>query len=318
MAQGTGVVGRIAPSPTGWLHLGHARTFLLAWWSARSQNGKIVLRLEDLDRERCRPAFVDGCLRDLEWLGMDWDGEAYQQSDGCERILESARRLERLGLAYPCVCSRSDIRGSVQAPHQGEHEYVYDGRCRGRYPSRQAALAATGQQAALRFRVPEGKIVVWDAIGGPVWCDVAREVGDFPIVRRDGTPAYQLAVVVDDAWQEVTEVVRGHDLSSSAGRQQLLQAALGLSTPNWAHVPLVLDLEGRRFAKRAGDLSLRALREARVDPRALVGWIAQVSGWPDAEPAHPYDLVESFQIGRVPTKPVRIDPRQLELLWERH
>lgn len=277
-------VGRLAPSPSGRLHLGHARTFALAWAHARSRSGQLRLRLEDLDRERCRPEHVQRIFRDLEWLELDWDGEPMYQSQRLDALREAAVRLERAGVAYRCICSRAELERAAQAPQQGVSEWRYPGTCRDRAAQGQcevvdrSALAPAARPGALRLRVPDGLIAFDDGLAGPQQVDVSAEVGDFVILSRNAVPAYQLAVVVDDAEQGVTEVFRGDDLLTSTARQILLQRALGLPSPRWFHAPLVLDASGRRLAKRADDLSLETLREAGVDARAILGWVGRSAG----------------------------------------
>jgi glutamyl-tRNA synthetase len=305
------VVGRLAPSPTGHLHLGHARSFLLAWWSARSQDGRVVLRIEDLDVQRCRQEFIADCLRDLEWLGLDWDVGPRLQSSGLEEILATAEKLTHDGLAYPCVCSRSDVKASASAPQDGVTEWRYPGTCRGLFRSQAEALAQTGKPTALRFTVQPGLVTVHDAFAGTQTFDVSVEVGDFPILRRDESPCYQLAVVVDDARDGVTEVLRGDDLLPSAARQQLLYSALNLQVPRWVHVPLVTDAQGRRLAKRADDVSLRELRQQGVDPRALVAWVARSVGCAFEEFATAREVLQVFKLNSIPKQRVSLRPGTL-------
>lgn len=274
----TRVVGRLAPSPTGLLHLGHARSFLLAWWSARSAGGRVVLRLDDLDTERAKDGLDDACLRDLAWLGLDWDGPVARQTEHAADYEQALARLTADGRVYPCVCTRAEIERAQSAPHLEDGTTRYPGTCRGRFADADAARAATGREPALRFAVEPGVTRFVDVVAGEVEEDVAAVVGDFPVARRGGEPAYQLAVVVDDAVQGVTEVVRGDDLLSSTARQRLLHDALGLPPPRWAHVPLVTDEAGRRLAKRHDDLALAQLREAGVDPRRIVAWAARSAG----------------------------------------
>jgi glutamyl-tRNA synthetase len=301
---GPEIVGRLAPSPTGHLHLGHARSFLVAWWHARSRGGRIVLRIEDLDVDRVKPGMIDATLRDLEWLGLDWDGEPWIQSHGIAAIESAAQDLLERGLAYPCVCTRKEIQAAASAPHSGDVTPRYPGTCRGKFKTLAEAEAESGRPAALRFVVPEGPVTVEDRVASAHTLDVQRDAGDFPITRRAGFPAYQLAVVVDDARQGVTEVVRGADLLESAARQELLQRALGLATPRWYHVPLVVDENGRRFAKRSDDIALARLRELGVDARDLVGWVARRSGIPDATSATAREIAPSFAMDRLPREPV--------------
>ncbi len=303
MGEGGAVVGRLAPSPTGKLHLGHARSFLLAWWSARSQGGAVRLRLEDLDRQRSRPEWTDLCLRDLEWLGLDWDGAVLHQSADLEPYREALARLEADGRVYPCVCSRRDIQAAVSAPHTQDARYP--GTCAGRFASPAAAQAATGAAPGLRFRTPPGPVELEDRFQGRFTTDVAEEVGDFLLARRDGVTAYQLAVVVDDERQGVTEVVRGSDLLSSTPRQWLLQEALGFPHPTWIHVPLVQGDDGERLAKRRDDLSLVSLREAGVDPRAIVQWVATTCGMVAPDLGTPVDFLPQFDLERLSREPVR-------------
>jgi len=309
------VVGRLAPSPTGLLHLGHARSFLLAWWSARARGGRVLLRLEDLDRARVKPGMAEACLRDLEWLGLDWDGSVVMQSAGEEHLRAAAASILERGLAYPCVCTRREVELAASAPHEGDGTLRYPGTCRARFLSPAEAERESGRPAALRLRVPPGAVAFEDALRGRVSFDVAREVGDFPLTGRDGQVAYQLAVVVDDARQGVTEVLRGDDLLASTARQVLVQEALGLPRPVWVHVPLVLDAAGRRLAKRADGLSLARLRAEGVSPRAVVAWAARSAGMECGDgAATPAELVASFDLARLPREPVRLAPEVLAAL----
>jgi len=304
-------VGRLAPSPTGLLHLGHARSFLLAWWSARSRAGRVVLRIEDLDRERCRESYVDACMRDLEWLGMDWDGPLLRQSADLEPYEAACRTLVAAGEAYPCVCTRAQIQ-AAGAPHEGETEQRYPGTCSGRWSTLAAACSATGRDACLRVRAPAGPVRVLDRLLGPRSFDVGAEVGDFTVRRRDGVFAYQLAVVVDDARQGVTEVVRGADLLSSAARQQHLFELLGWPAPEWFHVPLVEDAGGLRLAKRRGSSSLQELRTNGVDPRRVVAWAAASAGQECDAFATAAEVAVGFDAGRVPMQPVLLGETEFE------
>ena len=278
MSQAREPVGRLAPSPTGLLHAGHARTFLLAWLYARARGGRVLLRIDDLDGERCRQEFVDRALYDLEWLGLDWDGPVYFESSGLEAVQKAVSSLLERGLAYACTCSRTEIRNAESAPQQGVAEPRYPGTCRGRYRSLMAAEAESGRSPLVRLRVPDGPVAFTDGLFGPQSFDVQREVGDFMIARRDGAPAYQLAVVVDDHLQGVSEVVRGADLLASTARQLLITRALGLPAPSYFHVPLVTDPNGRRLAKREKDLGIAELRARGADPRAIVAWAARSAG----------------------------------------
>ncbi len=303
--------GRLAPSPTGALHLGNARTFLLAWLQVRSAGGRVVLRVEDLDGPRVKKWAFDQTLEDLEWLGLDWDegpgkGGDYGPYVQGERLDRYGRILEILGekgLVYPCVCTRKEVALAASAPQGPDGEGPpYPGTCRGRFGSLREAREKTGRKGALRFLVEEeGPVDFRDLFLGPRSWDVARSSGDFVVAKGDGTPSYQLACVVDDHAMEITHVLRGDDLVPSAARQILLYRALGWEPPLFAHTPLLVGPDGRRLAKRHGDTRVRRFREAGVGPEALVGWLAQVSGLlPPGREAMPADLVESFDLAKVP------------------
>jgi glutamyl-tRNA synthetase len=293
------------------LHLGHARTFALAWAHARRRGGRIVLRLEDLDQSRCRPEHVQRTFRDLEWLGIEWDGPVLYQSQRLESLREAAARLERMGVAYRCICTRADLEQAVQAPQRGVSELRYPGTCRNHRFDHASAPAG---RSALRFRVPEGLISFNDGIAGPQSFDVSAEVGDFAISSRSNVPSYQLAVVVDDAEQGVTEVFRGDDLLSSTPRQILLQQALGLPQPEWFHAPLVLDAQGRRLAKRADDLSLESLRESGVDARAILGWVGRSAGLNVSERITASELASAYDLTQLCRRPVSLAEADIERL----
>lgn len=306
--------GRLAPSPTGLLHLGHARSFVIAWWSARQRAGSIVLRHEDLDPERARPQYARQIEADLQWLGLDWDGPASYQSASTDKLLTVAHRLIERGLAYPCVCSRGEIREAVAAPHRGELEPCYPGTCRGRFRDVAQAEVQTGRLAGIRFRAPDREFAFDDELAGHVVENLARRAGDFLIVRRDKVPAYQLAVVVDDARQAVNQVVRGDDLLESTPRQLALHAALGLTLPTYRHLALVVDEHGRRLAKRSDDLSLASLRERGVNPRAIIRWVAESCRMPEQGLASAHERSVAFDWSRLDRRPVMLDRRALARL----
>lgn len=305
----TGIVGRLAPSPTGYLHVGHARSFLLAWWHARSRGGRIVLRIEDLDRARAKPELVDTCLRDLEWLGIDWDGQPTYQSADLGPYEEALASLIASGAAYACTCSRKEIEAAQSAPHTADQLH-YPGTCRGRYASVKAAERFADREVGLRLRVGSAPLDLEDAVRGRHSTDVQRDVGDFLLARRDRTFAYQLAVVVDDARSGITEVLRGDDLLPSTARQWHLQHALSLPHPGWIHVPMVVDPAGRRLAKRDRDLALASLRAAGVDARRLVFWAARTAGQPVSEELSASDLLQTFDLKNLPEGPAIFGPDQ--------
>jgi glutamyl-tRNA synthetase len=304
-------VGRLAPSPTGLLHLGHARTFLLAFWHIRARAGRLLLRMEDLDGPRAEMRFADAALTDLEWLGLDWDGPVLVQSTELLRLNAAVTALIDAGKAYPCVCSRGDIRSAQSAPHADSPEPRYPGTCRGRYASFAEAEQQSGRAAGARLLVPEGSVTIEDGVAGTSTWDVARDVGDFLIAKRDKAPAYQLAVVVDDHAQGVNEVLRGADLLPSAARQWHVQNALGLPHPAWFHVPLVTDESGRRLAKREADLSLAELRAGGTDPRAIVAWAAHSAGIAISERVTPAEVTPHFRLAALPRKVVPLELKQL-------
>src|SRR5688572_23134743 len=308
-----GLVGRLAPSPTGELHLGHARSFLLAWWSARSRGGRVVLRIEDLDAARCRPERIDGVVRDLEWLGLDWDGAPRRSASDTSALERACATLTERGLAYPCACTRAEI-AALSAPHAGEGETRYPGTCRGRWRSLAEARAASGRDVGLRLFVEPGPVHVADRLHGALAFDVDAEVGDFLVRRRDGGFAYQLAIVVDDATDGVTEVLRGEDLLPSAARQALVLAALALLRPKWIHVPLVVDQAGERLAKRRGSFALARLREAGSDPRAAVAWAARSAGLDVSERCTAQEALEAFDLARLPRAPALLRDDELRAL----
>jgi glutamyl-tRNA synthetase len=280
--------GRYAPSPTGGLHLGNARTALLAWLHVRAAGGRLVLRVEDLDAGRVRPGLMERQLAELRWLGLDWDegpdvGGAhapYVQSERMERYEAALAVLAERGLLFACTCSRRDIARAASAPHAGDEGPRYPGTCRDRLvdPGLASYLTLGLGDAALRVRVEPGAVGFDDEVAGPQQFDPGAEGGDFVVRRRDGAPAYQLAVVVDDAAMRITHVLRGADLLPSTARQLLLFRALGLAEPAFLHVPLLLGPDGERLAKRHGAVSLGELREGGADPAAVLGWLAAGSG----------------------------------------
>lgn len=279
--------GRIAPSPTGFLHLGHARTFWIAQQRARQNSGTLILRNDDLDFARCKPEFVAAMYEDLRWFGFEWQEgpdrggpfAPYSQSERMKFYRAAFEKLRERGFVYSCSCSRKEILQSLQAPHQGEEEPVYPGTCR---PNTErgtrnadlnnlAALPhAPGSAINWRFRVPDGEAISFlDENFGPQQFVAGKDFGDFIIWRHDEIPSYQLAVVVDDDAMRITEVVRGADLLPSTARQILIYRALNLSSPKFFHCELVNDERGQRLAKRHDALSLRTLRAGKISPKTL-------------------------------------------------
>ncbi len=283
--------GRLAPSPTGLLHLGHARTFWIASERARAANGTLVLRDEDLDTQRARPEFARAMIEDLRWLGIAWQegpdvsalpgGGAYgpyRQSERPQHYRAAWEQLRARGWIYPCRCSRRELMAAVSAPHEDEDdEPIYPGTCRpgtcrpGTCSTPEGAVLTEARAGVTwRFRVPDGESIAFEDSGSGRRCYTAgMDFGDFAVWRRDDVPAYQLACVVDDAAMRITEVVRGADLLKSTARQLLLYRALGLTPPAWHHCALLRDARGQRLAKRTDALSLRALRERGLHPEEV-------------------------------------------------
>lgn len=266
-------VGRFAPSPSGKMHLGNLFSFLLAWCSVRSVGGELVLRMEDLDPQRTSAEFAALIRRDLLRFGLDWDREVPCQSTRTAAYDAAFAKLEEMGLIYPCYCSRSEVH-AASAPHLGQSEFVYAGTCRDLTPEQRAAKK---RLPAWRLRVPNQEWIVHDGLQGDYTELLSRDCGDFVVRRADGVYAYQLAVVVDDADNGVTQVVRGRDLLASAPRQMYLFSLLGKPAPEYVHVPLLLAPDGRRLSKRDGDLDLDTLL-GRFTPEAILGALAFAAG----------------------------------------
>ncbi len=296
------VAGRLAPSPTGGLHLGHARTFLIAWLAARSAQGRVVLRIEDLDATRVRASAAESAVVDLRWLGLDWDEGPFLQSQRGALYDRALHQLRAAELIYPCTCTRSDIARAASAPHAEDEAPSYPGTCSGLRASAADALAQ--RPFAWRFRVPPGPVSWEDQFLGPTSLEPSRQGGDFVVARHGFGPAYQLAVVVDDALMGITQVIRGDDLAPSTPRQILLYRALGAAPPDFGHVPLAVTADGRRLAKRDGSIKLAALREQGVDPRQLVGRLVQSCGWSRTiEPSWPSAWTSRYDPGALPREP---------------
>lgn len=308
-ASGATVIGRLAPSPTGALHLGNARTFLLAWLSIRSRGGTLLLRIEDIDGPRVKPRAMAQALTDLRWMGLDWDGEPVLQTDRMAEYAAAAERLHAGGFLYPCVCTRREIEEAASAPHENGDGPVYPGSCRGKFADAETARRKSGRDPALRFVVSASKVPFCDGFRGD---QPGSVTGDFVVQKRDGGPAYQLAVVVDDAAQGINEVVRADDLLSSTPRQLLLYEALGLCPPQFVHVPLVVGGDGLRLAKRHGDTSLRYFRERGVSAQELVGYLAFLSGLrPRGQKCMPGELLHEFAWTKLSPQPIRGDTHGL-------
>jgi glutamyl-tRNA synthetase len=293
---------RLAPSPTGALHLGNARTFLINWLLARQRGWRIILRIEDIDGPRVRADATGQIIEDLQWLGLDWDEGPFLQSTRQDFHRTAVNKLVEQRIAYPCVCSRSEVELASSAPHAEDGASVYPGTCRDRFASLTQAQAESGRPPAIRFDTRGASVSFLDRVAGPCSVDVERQLGDFVIAKADGSPAYQIAVVVDDSDAGVTHVVRGDDLIESAARQQLIYRALGIHAmiPAYYHLPLLVGMDGRRLAKRHGDTRLAHYRRIGVPVERVLLLLARWSGMePTSAPAHARDLLSTFDLGCV-------------------
>ena len=303
-------VGRLAPSPTGAQHVGNARTYLLAWLSIRARHGRLLMRIEDLDSPRIKAWAAQQALDDLAWLGLDWDEgpdrggphAPYVQTARLDHYAAAFEQLRRAERIYPCTCSRSDLGDALSAPHVGQERPRYPGTCSHRSASDADSLGE--RPFAWRFRTTDEPVTFVDRVAGPQSRRVAAELGDFILAKRDGTPAYQLAVVVDDHAMGVTEVLRGDDLLPSTFRQLDLYRFFGWQPPEFAHVPLVIGSDGRRLAKRHGDSRMSVLRERGQGPERLLGLLAQSCGLrPSAEPVQARELLAGFDLSKLTHQP---------------
>ena len=283
------VVGRFAPTPSGRMHLGNVFSALLAWLSVRSQNGEMVLRMEDLDTQRTSAEFAETLRDDLRWLGLTYDRETPPQSQRSQTYDRYFERLRDLGLLYPCYCTRSQLH-SVNAPHLSDGTYVYPGTCRNMTREERARM---NRAPAWRVTVPDKVWSLTDRVQGYYELNLAAECGDMVVRRADGVYVYQLAVTVDDGEAGVTEVVRGMDLLSSAPRQMYLQELFGFPHPSYAHVPMLLAPDGRRLSKRDKDLDLGAL-QAHCRPEEVIGRLAFAAGIIDR-----YEAVSAAELAGV-------------------
>ena len=294
------MVGRFAPSPSGRMHLGNVFSAMLAWLSVRSQNGEMVLRIEDLDPDRCRPEYAETLKDDLRWLGLDWDREQIPQSRRSAAYEAQFQRLQAQGLIYPCYCTRGELH-AASAPHASDGRFIYAGTCRNLTPEERAAKT---KAPAWRLVVPDRVYGFTDGLQGTFSENLARDCGDFIVRRADGVYAYQLAVVTDDGQGGVTQVVRGMDLLDSTPRQLYLYELLGLQAPEFYHVPLLTAPDGRRLSKREKDLDLGALRMTH-SPEQLLGKLAFLAGILDQpEAASAKDLAAVFRWEKVKKEPI--------------
>ena len=301
------VVGRFAPTPSGRMHLGNVFAALIAWLSVRSQQGSLVLRMEDLDTQRTSSDFASVLRDDLLWLGLNWDEETQPQSQRSHVYEQYFDKLDAMGLLYPCYCTRSQLH-NVNAPHMSDGTYVYAGTCRDLTPQQREAF---GRAPAWRVKVPDREYVVEDLIQGTYRENLAAHCGDFVVRRADGVYVYQLAVTVDDALAGVNQVVRGMDLLGSAPRQMYLQSLLGFDHPEYAHVPMLLAPDGRRLSKRDKDLDLGYLRE-HTTAEKLIGVLACSAGLLEKpEPISARELASLFSWEKMAGDSIYLDGKSL-------
>lgn len=297
MNNRSSVCGRFAPSPTGRMHLGNVFSALLSWLSARAQGGTWLLRIEDIDPQRSRHEYADMLMDDLQWLGLEWDGEPCWQSRRGDIYAHYLQQLTDVGLIYPCYCTRADIL-ATQAPHESDGRVVYKGTCRNLPPGSRKG------PAALRMKVPEegrGIVTFTDGHYGTHTVDLTTQCGDFIVRRKDGAWAYQLAVVVDDALMGINEVVRGRDLLLSSPQQIYLAQQLGFTPPRFTHLPLLCNTAGQRLSKRDKSLDMGCLRQ-RFTPNQIIGLLAHAAGLqPTADAVSAQSLVKTFSWDKVGT-----------------
>lgn len=309
-------IGRLAPSPTGAQHIGNARTYLVAWLHAKTNQGKLLLRIEDLDTPRTKAGAEDLIFEDLDWLGLDWDRDSspagyIRQSERTPRYTEVLDQLKSCELVYPCICTRSEIEEAASAPHESFLDgTVYSGKCATNCVADASKFDATGMKYSWRFRFPRSQQVTWvDQFAGLQTLVPSQALGDFVVARNYGPVAYQLAVVVDDHDSGINHVVRGNDLIFSTYRQLAIYHAMNWDTPNWIHLPLVVGNDGRRLAKRHGDSRLSYYRSMGTKPEEILGAIAQSLGLANHKaPISTHSILDMAMahpdwLRRVPTTP---------------
>lgn len=309
------VRGRFAPSPTGEMHLGNAWTALLAWLYTRSQGGEMILRIEDLDPERSRRPYIELCMQDMKWLGLDWDEgpnvggpyEPYCQSQRHDLYQSALAQLNEQGHLYPCYCTRAELHAVTMAPHAGEINNLYAGTCR-ILDDQQRERRSCHKKPALRLAVPDRVIRFCDGLRGEFSQSLGQECGDFVVQRADGVYAYQFAVTVDDALMKISHVVRGDDLLASTPRQIYLYNLLKLKAPKFVHVPLLYGEDGHRLSKRHGSLSLYNMRNRGIKPEKITGYLAWKSGQTERwESVKPQEIMHHFRLADVPRSPIVVE-----------
>lgn len=312
----TKVRGRFAPTPSGFIHLGNIFCSLLAWLNAKSQGGKIILRIEDLDTLRCSRSNADRLAKDLEWLGLFWDEGAYTnsldttyfQSERSEIYANFFNKLSDTGDIYPCFCSRNELH-AANAPHLSDGRFIYAGTCYGLTPKQRLAKQQN-RMPAYRLHVPNQIVEFRDIIYGKQGFNLAQENGDFIVRRSDGVYAYQLAVTIDDALMGITEVVRGWDLLGSTPLQIYLHKLLGFTPPQYMHIPLLIAPDGRRLAKRDRDMDLELLRKIYGNPEPIIGYLAYLAGQIEKPaPISPQELLKYYNPTKIPQHNIIVPPQ---------
>lgn len=293
--------GRLAPSPSGSLHLGNIWSFLIGWLAVRSQKGEILLRVDDIDPQRSKKYYENSIISDLRWLGLNWDGEEFRQSKRLAYYTEAINELDKKSMLYPCFCSRKELRMLASAPHPEDWEVEYPGTCLGLSTIKRSQLIKQGQNYSVRFHCNQGSVTFQDIVYGKQNFERASWGGDFAIRRSDGVFSYQLASVVDDALMGINLVVRGRDLLSSTPRQILLMHSLGYDIPEFAHVPMLLNMKQERLAKRHKSLSISELRQTGVKAAEITGLLSKLCGLnPTGEAVMPAELVPHFAWDAIP------------------
>jgi len=302
MVKNVNVIGRFAPSPTGPLHIGNLRTALIAWLCAHQQDGELLLRIEDLDRINSKPEHEERQINELAQLGITFGSNFIRQSERFDLYRDIVDGLRQRDLVYPCYCTRREILESTQAPHGPSIEGAYAGTCRDLSSRGRSERERSGRPPAWRLRTNNEKYIVEDVVAGPT----QTVIDDMVLLRNDGVPAYNLAVVVDDAAQGVAQIVRGDDLLLGTGRHIHLQKMLGYPTPQYVHVPLVVGSDGERLAKRHGAVTLEDLNQRGIDGREVLGELARSIGSQVVQPESVNDLLGDFNLDRLPRSPLTI------------
>ncbi|MEX2569808.1 MAG: glutamate--tRNA ligase [Gemmatimonadota bacterium] len=312
---------RFAPSPTGYLHVGGARTALFNWLFARGEGGTFVLRIEDTDRDRSSDEMTDAILEAMRWLGLDWDEGPFHQADGVDRHVADVQRLLESGQAYRCFCPPDELKTRREAAEAkgGPGAYRYDRRCHRLADAEAEKRAGTGEPHSIRFLVPEG-VTEWDDIVHGKTSFRNEDIDDFIVLRTDGTPVYNLAVVSDDAAMKITHVLRGDDHLSNTPKQIMLYRALGAAEPRFGHLPMILGPDGKRLSKRHGATAVGEYRAAGILPQALDNFLALL-GWnpgDEQEIMQEHELIARFSLERVHKKSAVFDPEKLEWMNGQH